>query len=318
MTDGRHGIGGNVPPTDEHAMTERLRETHPEIVDRNRELRAAFGRMPSAILDAETAKRAGDFIKQLRAHLSTADTARKAAKEPYLAGGRIIDGFFHTELIRPIEAEKNEVSIRLTAWQTAEAERERREREEAARLAREAAERLAREAAERLAREREEAAERAREDREKAERLAREAEMAARGCETEEELAAALAAEERAQQAAAEAARREAEERVEAARREAEEREQAQMAAARAAAREREAAAPVADLSRQRSMAGTTASLRTTVACLGFNRADLDLEPLRPYIPNAALETAIRAFIRAGGRQLAGATIEEVQRSVVR
>lgn len=42
-----------------------------------------------------------------------------------------------------------------------------------------------------------------------------------------------------------------------------------------------------------------------------INRAELDLEALRHYIPEDALNQAIRSFVRAGGRSLRGAAIYE-------
>ena len=127
-----------------------------------------------------------------------------------------------------------------------------------------------------------------RREREEAERARQEAEAKAAAAETEEELDAAVAAE-----------------------------EDAAAAQERAEQAERATQTGAADLSRQHTAAGTVASLRTTVKCTAFSRGALDLEALRPYLSVDSIEKAIRAYIRAGGRELRGATIEEVSESRV-
>lgn len=69
-----------------------------------------------------------------------------------------------------------------------------------------------------------------------------------------------------------------------------------------AEAAETKAAAPTADLTRLHSPLGTTTSLKS----FGWkhrnvDRAKLDLEKLRHYIPAEAIDQAIRAYIRANG-----------------
>ncbi len=130
-------------------------------------------------------------------------------------------------------------------------------------------------------------AEAERKAREEAERAAREAAEKAKLIETDAELEAAVDAEAVAEQAAEKA--REAE-----------------------AARD----ARAADLSRQRTGA-STARLQTSWRCTSFSHTDVDLEALRPFFTHDAIEKAIRAFIKQGGRELAGATIQEVSRTVV-
>lgn len=122
-----------------------------------------------------------------------------------------------------------------------------------------------------------------------AERLRREAEEAAAALETEDDLEAALAAEEEAQQRAAEA-----EERA------------------------RAAAAPVAELSRSRGEYGSVSSLQTYWEFDRLDRNTIDLNTLRPYLPLDAIEKAIRAFIRSGGRELKGCRIFQNSKSRTR
>ena len=126
--------------------------------------------------------------------------------------------------------------------------------------------------------------EKERQEREEAERKRQVAEEAARAAQTDEDLNAAVQAE----QEAAEAAER----------------------AERAA---RDAEANAADLSRQHTSAGAVASLRTTWECTAYDPHTVDLEALRSHFAQADIEKAIRAYIRAGKRNLRGATIEAIQ-----
>ena len=130
---------------------------------------------------------------------------------------------------------------------------------------------------------------------EEAERQRREAEEAARAAQTEADMEDAIRAEEAAAAAARQAEERKAEEE-------------------RAARRASESAA---DLSRQHSAAGTVASLRTSWKCTAYDPATVDLEALRHHFGRPELEKAIRGFIKAGGRDLRGAAIEEVSEARV-
>lgn len=139
-------------------------------------------------------------------------------------------------------------------------------------------------AAERAAREAE--ARRQAAEAEAARKAAEEAELVA---ESDEQLAVAIAAEEAAAQAAADA---------ETARRAAE--------------------ASAADLSRSRGELGAVSSLRTFFDFKDLDKERLDLETLRAFIPMDALEKAVRAFVRSGGRELRGVTIFRNTSTVVR
>ncbi len=261
-------IGDNLPPVDFDALTERLRESHQELIARNTELLEALDRVPEEFESEETANKAADFIKQLQAQLKNTEAIRVKEKEPYLDGGRRVDGFFKN-LSDKIEAAKTTVTKRLTKWQIKVAEEERRQREaEAA-----------------------EAAERARKAREEEERAAAEmaAKAAAEAPEQDAAVTEAVVAEENRQAAEADA---------ETARRAAE--------------------AKPADLSRTRSAAGSVASLKREWTFRNLDRAELDLNELRYHIPEAALEQAVRSFIKAGGRKLDGVEIYEDVVSQVR
>lgn len=139
------------------------------------------------------------------------------------------------------------------------------------------------------------AAEQARRDevarlaREEAERAAREAAEKADSIQIEDDLADALDAEAMAAQAAADAV-------------------QAQQAAE----------AKAAEMSRTRGSAGATGSLRTAWVHGTIDRAAVDLEALRYQFSDEAMDKAIRAFIKAGGRKLRGVQIFEESTTRVR
>lgn len=67
-----------------------------------------------------------------------------------------------------------------------------------------------------------------------------------------------------------------------------------------------------------RAEGGVTASLRKEWKGTITDLAALDLEKLRPYIGQDALQTALNKFVREGGRECAGAVIDEQVSSVVR
>ena len=81
---------------------------------------------------------------------------------------------------------------------------------------------------------------------------------------------------------------------------------------------EASAAAPTAQLAQVKTETGASASLRTRWVGEVTSRAELDLNALRFHLPAAALQTAINAFIAAGGRELKGAKIHQVSEAAVR
>ena len=92
--------------------------------------------------------------------------------------------------------------------------------------------------------------------------------------------------------------------------------EAAKQAAADAEAAAKAAAAKPADLSRTRSDEGAVASLRVWWDFRDLDRSRLDLEALRQHLPEDALERAVRSYVKAGGRELAGVVIFENSRTV--
>jgi hypothetical protein len=259
-------LSSNRPPSVAELVEEATRnildaldlEGH-DLAARRDELMAGVARVPATVEDADTAQRCTDFAKQLGAFLKAAEARRVASKEPVLAAGRALDGWY-SRLADPVAAGKRSVEGKLTVYQRAMAEAERRRREEAERKAREGA----------LA-------------------ARKEAEARAAQVQHEADLAAAIEAERAAEQAEAEAA----------------------AAAAAAAARP-------AELHHDRGDLGGRSALRTDWVGEVVDRDELDLEALRPHLALDALEKAVRAFVRAGGRELSGARIYQTSRSVVR
>ena len=251
----------NNPPPDllvGDALRDKLAGENGDLIRRRDDLLAAAGRIP-AIDSDDIAGRVSDYIKQLTALTKAAESKRTDAKEPYLEGGRNIDGFFKG-ITDPVARTKTAIERRLTDYLREKEARARREREEQERLAREAAE-----------------------------TAHREAEARARALADEQSLQAAIAAEKAAETASADLVK-----------------------AAQAAA------VKPAELSRTRGDYGAVSSLRTQWVFEGIDRAEIDLEALRFHIPADGLEKAVRAFIKAGGRELRGTRIFETTAATVR
>lgn len=248
---------GRVPTPEE--IREVLAADHEELSTRRDELVAGFKRSPEKVEDEDTARKMSDFVKQISAAIKKTDALRTDAKEPYLAGGRAVDGFFNP-IKEDLTRVKAQLSGRITEYQRRVADEERKRREAAEREARAAAA-----AAEKAAAE------------------------AAAALENDDDLDAAVDAEDAAKAAAA--------------------------AAEKAAT---EAAAKAADLSRTRGDFGAVASLRTRWTGEMVDRDTIDLEPLRQHISTDAMNQAVRAFVKAGGRKLKGARIYEETTSVIR
>lgn len=95
--------------------------------------------------------------------------------------------------------------------------------------------------------------------------------------------------------------------------------EEAIEAAETASVAEKAAEQSAADLSRTRSSAGgSVSSLTTFWAFRAFDKATIDLDVLRPFLTDADIEKALKAYIKSGGRDIKGAIIFEDQKSVVR
>jgi len=256
------GMGHNAPPEPMVLTPQRIYEDleigHITLLSRRDELLEAVKRVPEEVTD-ETEGRVIDFIKQINACASKAKDAFKSAKEPYLEGGRAVDGFFK-KISDPLDGAKKLLNDRLTAHLRRKEAAERARREEAERVAREEAERARRAAVE-----------------------------AAAKLQEESQLTDAVALEDAAKVAAADAQKA-----------------------------SREADAKPAELSRVRGEYGGVSSLRTEWVGDLTDRKALDLEALRDHLPTDGLERAVRAFVKAGGRELRGANIYERTSAVTR
>jgi len=135
------GVGHNEAPLDAEPIRDRLNEDHADLISRMNELVEAQTRVPECD-DDSAAKKIGDYIKQLSACMKDSDGRRVKEKEPYLEGGRRVDGFFKDvkETLDKIKAKCNKD---LTTYQKEVAKQERialaRQAEEDARIAAEAA-----------------------------------------------------------------------------------------------------------------------------------------------------------------------------------
>lgn len=130
--------GHNRPPPDlltGEELRAKLVEAHAALAARRDELLAAGNRVPD--IDSEdVARKVSDFIGQIAAASKAADGARVAEKEPYLSGGRVVDGFFKG-ITDPLETLKKNVERKLRDYLREKEAAERREREREAREARE-------------------------------------------------------------------------------------------------------------------------------------------------------------------------------------
>lgn len=139
MTDSAVYFGDNRPPQEYDPLRERLQEDYDAAITRTKDLLDAVGRTPLEVNDDEMAGKISDFIKQLTGHRKSLDSMRVSEKEPYLAGGRAVDGFFKP-MMDKLDGGKKMIEQRITIYlRKKEAEeRRRREAEEAHRREEEA------------------------------------------------------------------------------------------------------------------------------------------------------------------------------------
>lgn len=294
--------GNNNPPDPIASLKEQLEQTHTELLDRQEKLLAMEGRLPEACQDADMAAKLSDGIKALTAFVKNSEATRVAAKEPFLASGRAVDGFFKSKS-DPIEKLKTKMGAMLTAYQREVADKERRRLEAIA------------------AEERRIAAETERKAREEA-RIAREArEAEERRAEKAQRAAAALAGKKRAE---AEAAERKRQADAAAAQKVLDDAAAVARDAARLQKQESvtakiDAGAKAADLSRQRSTAGSVASLRVTWHGDVVKEEDVPRQFLK--VDEGAIRIAIKTATTADNKcnlKIPGVRIYPKEESVVR
>lgn len=143
------GLGDNQPPEGD-AITLRLRETHQKALARRDELLAEVDTLPEAVTSDDEEEAASDVVKDLQGHAKSVERTRVDEKEPFLEGGRRVDGFFN-DIKDSLNEAKRRIEKRLTAYQRAKADEERKRRAEEERQRREEAERARQEAERRAA-----------------------------------------------------------------------------------------------------------------------------------------------------------------------
>jgi hypothetical protein len=91
----------NAPPPPQPPTADEVRNwlayEYAPLSERAREMLAALSRFISAhplILEDETQGKAADLREQVRALLKSAESARVAAKAPFISGSKAVDGFF--------------------------------------------------------------------------------------------------------------------------------------------------------------------------------------------------------------------------------
>lgn len=136
----RHAVGGNRPP-----VGELLRDQYKELLADLQAWTGSAQRAPAKITDDDTLTKVGLIVSKLIGVISRAKTAHKVEKEPFLSGGREVDGFFNTimEQAKTIKGDlEGRQGIYIRAKEDAEREKARAA-EEAARAEAEAALKLA-------------------------------------------------------------------------------------------------------------------------------------------------------------------------------
>lgn len=107
-------IGDNRPPLDEEArqaFRERMVIQKPDYADRIVALEGSAERC--AVVDQDTAGKAGDLVKQVRAMMSLVTETHKTVKEPYLNAGRAVD-----EAKKVLESRLDAIKRKVEAKQT--------------------------------------------------------------------------------------------------------------------------------------------------------------------------------------------------------
>ncbi len=127
------------------AITENLTERHPDVVKRSAELAGMIERAPKSVDNEDDANKVSEAIRQCTAFIKIATETRVKEKEPYLAGGRAVDGFFQN-LIAVVDKTKAALLRVRTDYDVAVERAARQRRDEEARRAREEADRIAAEA----------------------------------------------------------------------------------------------------------------------------------------------------------------------------
>lgn len=124
----RQGIGGNLPPA---TLRDRLALDHAPLAEEVENLAAKANAAPKIVDSDQAANLVGDLIKEIAAEAKRVNGTREAEKEPFLKGGREVDGFFKAFSDR-LDRMKDGLQARITAFLRAKAAEARRLQEEEA------------------------------------------------------------------------------------------------------------------------------------------------------------------------------------------
>jgi hypothetical protein len=302
----RAGIGDNVQVVDfAKNEVDRLKIDYAYLEETVEELTAKSE--PIEVVTKDNRDVVTGLIKDMRDAYKRINGVRESEVAPHLERQRGANGWFGMLLDKlgrkdkkAKEGEGDRLNRILTEYDTAvleaEKERRRREAEEAAKIAR-----AKQEAEDKARREAAAAAAAAEEARLKAERARTDATRAARAQEAEEAAQAAQAASEALSEARVEAT----------------------VSAGRAEDTYVDTLATATDIMRNRSDDGILSGMASEKFREITDRKVLDLEKLRPYLPMAALETALNKYAESVGYsndasvQIAGARFGKKPRSKV-
>jgi hypothetical protein len=144
--NGERGIGDNQPPAGE-AIAARLAADYTGTEETAKALLDKARALPTTVADDEQLGAFAQSIRDLREHLTRVETIRVAEKEPYLHGGKAVDGWFGALKDRLAKAVKI-LSMRVDDYQAEKIARERKALEKIAEAERAAFEESARREAE--------------------------------------------------------------------------------------------------------------------------------------------------------------------------
>lgn len=296
------GIGDNNPPEPTEVLRAQLEETHTDLLKRLKDILDGNERVPASCASDDDAAKLSDFIKICTTYMKNSEATRLSANEPYRALIRTIDGFFKANS-DAVDKVKEGLTKKLTDYQRAQAAIERQRlqaiADEEARIAKEARAKADEEA--RKTRELQAAEDRRQaEARKAADALAGAARKKAEDAEAKRQADAAATIKAQEDQAAAA-------------------KQTARDAKQDANVAKEGATAKAADLSRNRSTAGSVASLKTDWK---FEVVKDELVPRQFLkVDETAIRIAVRAATTDDGKnrlKIPGVKIFPVEGSVVR
>lgn len=117
-------IGHNNPPSDVEVFGERIKENHADLLARYAQLIQGAELAPETVEDEDMCQELTNHVKAMRECFKSMEALRENEKEPYLKGGRMVDGFFKFYTTK-IEGFGKKLTDRINIYQTKKAEAER-------------------------------------------------------------------------------------------------------------------------------------------------------------------------------------------------